>query len=356
MDRKQIVSVFFIALLLYILFNVLFILSPFLQPIFWGSLLAFAFYPIHSKIAGRLHKTPGVAALFSTILILMSFAPLIVLVVYLAAKEAAHLYDWLTQWIQNGGAEGFFQKIGSLPIIRRITTHTWFQNVNLRAQFEEWLLSSAGTLGNFAVKNATLLTKNIISGFINFFLTFFLLFFFLRDGKKVTDFIYEITPLDEESKTEIFQQLSDTFSATIRGQLFTGLAQAAVLGLVFWALGLPLPVFFAAVTFIAAMIPVFGAATVWVPFVLYLCLTQDFGRCTALLLSGLFGISGIDNVLKPLLIGHKTKLPYSLLFLSILGGLQVYGFIGVFLAPVVLSLFFVLVRIFRQRFIIDSYE
>ncbi len=356
MNRKQIISVFFLALLLYILSNVLFILSPFLQPIFWGSLLAFAFYPIHIKIAKRLHRTPGFAALFSTLLILLSFVPLVILIAVLAVREAGHLYEWLTHWVENGGGEAFFQKLSALPIIRRITSLHWVQNIDLKGQFEDWILNSAGSIGNFAVKHATLLTKNIISGVINFFLTFFLLFFFLRDGKKVTDFIYEITPLDEESKTEIFKQLSDTFSATIRGQLFTGLAQATILGFIFWVLGLPLPIFFAAITFMAAMIPVFGAATVWVPFVAYLFLTQDFGRGMALLLSGVFGISGIDNILKPLLIGHKTKLPYSLLFLGILGGLQVYGFIGVFLAPVILSLFFVLVRIFQKRFITESYE
>lgn len=354
MNRKQIISVFFLALLLYILSNVLFILSPFLQPIFWGSLLAFAFYPIHVKIAKRLHRTPGFAAFFSTLLILLCFVPLVILIAVLATREAGHLYDWLTHWIENGGAESFFQKFSSLPIIRRVLGFQWVQNINLRGQLEEWLLNSAGSIGNYAVKNATLVTKNIISGIVNFFLTLFLLFFFLRDGKKVTDFIYEITPLDEESKNEIFKQLSETFSATIRGQLFTGLAQAAILGFIFWVLGLPLPVFFAAVTFVAAMIPVFGAATVWVPFVIILFFNQDFGRSTALLLSGIFGISGIDNILKPLLIGQKTKLPYSLLFLGILGGLQVYGFIGVFLAPVILSLFFVLVRIFQQRFITES--
>ena len=217
-------------------------------------------------------------------------------------------------------------------------------------QLEDWVLNSAGTIGNFALKNATILTKNIVTGLFDLFLTFFLLFFFLRDGGKIYKFIYEITPLDEEHKALVFNQLSDTFSATLRGQLFTALAQSFLLGVIFWVLGLPLPVFFAAVTFLAAMIPVVGAATVWFPFAAYLGLTQQWGRMAALLVLGIFVISGIDNILKPLLIGHKTKLPYSLLFLGILGGIQAYGFIGIFIAPAFFSLFFVLVRIYRDKF------
>jgi predicted PurR-regulated permease PerM len=98
------------------------------------------------------------------------------------------------------------------------------------------------------------------------------------------------------------------------------------------------------------MIPVVGSATVWVPFAIYLAIGQEWGRMAALLVLGTFVISGIDNILKPLLIGHKTKLPYSLLFLGILGGVQAYGLIGVFIAPAFFSLFFVLIKIYRDKF------
>ena len=146
----------------------------------------------------------------------------------------------------------------------------------------------------------------------------------------------------------------ETFSAVLRGQLVTGIAQAVLLGLVFWLLGLPLPVFFAALTFLTALIPIFGAAAVWLPFVIYLVIFKLYVKALALLFLGTFLISAVDNFLKPLLIGEKAKLPYFLLFLGILGGIQVYGIMGIFLAPAVLSLFFVLIRIYRQKFIESS--
>ena len=350
MNRKQLIAIFFIILLLSILVSILYILSRFLNPIFWGAMLAFAFYPIYEKCLKISGNNRNLASLLTTILILLAFVPLLIFIALQAAKEATHFYAWLAQVVQNGGAEQMLQNLHQLAFIQKIESSHLIQWETVKNQLEEWALNSAGTLGNFALKHATLLTKNIVTGVFDFFLTFFLLFFFLRDGGKIYQFIHEITPLDEENKEEIFKQLSDTFSATLRGQLFTALAQAATLGIVFWFLHLPLPVFFAAITFLAAMIPVFGAATVWVPFTIYLGITQQWGRMVALLALGMFVISGIDNILKPLLIGHKIKLPYSLLFLGILGGIQVYGFIGIFLAPAFFSLFFVLIKIYRDKF------
>lgn len=350
MNRKQLITIFFVILLLYILAGVLQILSPFLNPIFLGAMLAFAFYPMHEKFLKLLKNNRVLASALTTLLILLAFVPLVIFIAMQGAKEAVHFYDWLAQSIQNGDIERAFQRFRELSLIRNIENSHIVHWEFVKGQLEEWLLSSAGIVGNFVLKHATMLTKNIVTGFFDLFLTFFLLFFFLRDGDKMYRFIYEITPLDEEHKKLVFNQLSDTFSATLRGQLFTALAQSATLGVVFWILRLPLPVFFAALAFIAAMIPVFGTATIWVPFVIYLGVGQQWGRMVVLLALGTFVISGIDNILKPLLIGHKTKLPYSLLFLGILGGIQAYGFIGIFIAPAFFSLFFVLINIYRDKF------
>ena len=348
MNRKQLISIFFIALLLGMLFCVLYILSPFMGPIFWGMVLAFAFYPVHEKMLRLFRDNQNLASITTTLLILTAFVPFMVFLFLTAAKEAVHCYEWLSEAIQSGQAELAFQNFRELSWVRRIENSNLVQWDTVKDQLRNWIMNSKDVVGNFALKRATLLTKNLVTGVFYVFLTFFLIFFFLRDGKKIYLFVYQITPMDEKNKQLVFRQLSDTFSATLRGQVFTALVQAGILGLVFWFLHLPLPVFFAAITFLAAMIPVFGAATVWMPFVVYLGMTQQTQRAVLLFFLGVFGISAVDNVLKPLLIGQKTKLPYSLLFLGILGGLQMFGFIGVFLAPAFLSLFFVLVKIYHE--------
>jgi predicted PurR-regulated permease PerM len=181
-------------------------------------------------------------------------------------------------------------------------------------------------------------------------LAFFLVFIFFKDGQTIIDFIYQITPLAENTKSAVFSQINGTLGAVIRGQMLTSLAQSVIAGIVFASLGLPGPIFFALVTFLASLIPVLGAQMIWLPLVGFLVLSNQMTKAIILFVLGVGVISLVDNLMKPALIGEKTKLPYSLLFFGILGGLKVYGLMGVFLAPVILSLFFALIKIYRENF------
>ena len=210
-------------------------------------------------------------------------------------------------------------------------------------------MNTSKAIGNFAAAQAGALTKNIFLVGLNLFLMVFLIFIFLKDGPKIYDFIYQIAPLEERNKKSIFNQMSGTLAAVIRGQLLTSVTQALSAGLIFWVLGLPLPILFASATFLTSMIPVLGASSVWVPLVIYLVTLQQYHRAAVLFVFGVLVISLIDNLMKPALIGEKTKLPYFLLFFGILGGIKLYGLMGIFLAPVVLSLFFALVKIYQEK-------
>ena len=159
-----------------------------------------------------------------------------------------------------------------------------------------------------------------------------------------------MNPMSKKNKTVLARKINETFSSVIRGQFTTCIVQGALAGFAFWILGLPLPFFFGFLTFLTSMIPLTGAATVWIPFTAYLFLTHQTGKGIALAIIGTFGISLSDNLLKPVLIGEKTKLPIFLLFLGILGSMKLYGFAGIFLGPVVLSLFFALAKIYREEY------
>ena len=138
-------------------------------------------------------------------------------------------------------------------------------------------------MGNFATSQTATLTKNLLLFGLNTVFMIFLLFVFLKDGEKIYGFIYQVAPFDEKTKKLIFREINETFSAVIRGQLLTSLTQAAVAGIIFWILGLPLPILFAAMTFLAALIPVIGASGVWVPLVIYLFLGGQTVKAVVLL-------------------------------------------------------------------------
>ncbi len=353
MAQNRIVSGFFIALLLFVAYHCLLILSVFYEPIFWGSVLAFCFYPIFLKLKSLFGERSTPAAALTTLLIVVAVAPLVVFIITSLASEAVKGYELLTAYIEDGRLRRMLGEIGEHPIIRKIQSNYLVRQ--LLPQNTEEILKNASQAGaGYAVLRAGEITKNFLLFFVNLLLTFFLTFFLLKDGKKIYAFIYDITPLAPDTKEEVFRQVRDTFMAVLHGQLFTALVQAVISGLVFWALGVPLPVLFAALTFIFSLIPITGAATVWAPITAYLYLTHHPMRALVLLLLGIFVISFVDNFLKPFLIGEKTKLPYILLFLGILGGLKIYGLMGVFLAPTVLSVFFALVKSYKKLYGTDT--
>ena len=179
----------------------------------------------------------------------------------------------------------------------------------------------------------------------------FLTFIFFKHGEKIYNFIYEIAPFEKETKKALFKQINETFVAVIRGQLLTSVTQAAVAGILFTALGVPIPLFFTFLIFLTSLIPILGAASVWLPIVIYLALTHLYTKAIILFVVGCFGISLLDNIMKPAIIGEKTKLPYFLLFFGIMGGMKFYGLMGIFRAPVVLSIFFALIKIYREKYV-----
>jgi len=350
MTRTQIVSLFFLALLLFVVYQILLIFSPFLQVIFWAAILAFGFYPVFVPLRKLFGNNETVSSLVMTVIIVLLVTPPFIFLLVNLASQAVELYQLITTYIREGHIEKLIDQIRALPWIQGLQ-YKIFQWEPLKENATSWLINISRQLANISIAQAGVLTKNIFFLFINLMMIAFLVFVFLHDGEKIYSFIYHIAPLEEENKKPIFNQVNETFSAVIRGQLLTSLIQAILAGLIFWFLGLPAPIFFGAATFLATIIPVFGAASIWLPLAFYLFTQQEPVKAGALVLFGILVISLIDNLIKPAVIGEKTKLPYSLLFFGILGGIRVYGIMGAFLGPVIISVFFVLVKIYREKYL-----
>jgi predicted PurR-regulated permease PerM len=350
MNRGNLIALFLIVLLCLIIWQVIWILSPFLQPLFWAMILSFAFYPVHVQILRAVRGNRTAAAAFTTLVIFLALVPLVAFLAWSLATESVNLYHGVLAFIQENRHLELLAKIRSLAFVNRLESVA-ARLGPVHEHTRGWFMGSLKTFGVWAGHQAGHLSREVLLAPFNLFLTFFLVFFFLRDATKINAFFYEAIPLEEKDKRDVIEKITGSFEAVIRGQLLTALVQAVLAGVIFFALGLPLPVLFAALTFVSALIPLLGAPIIWFPFVVYLAFQQAYTKAAVLFFLGAFGISLVDNFLKPILIGEKTKLPYLLLFLGILGGLKVYGLLGVFLAPVVLTLFFALIKIYRERFL-----
>lgn len=350
MTRNQIVTFFFLALLIFMFYQMILLFSPFFSAIFGSIILAFAFYPLYVRLNKVVTKPDWLAALIMTIGIILIVAPPCIALVVNLANQAIELYQNITNYIREGNLEKLIDQIRTMPLIQKVESHL-FQWDPLKENTTNLVINTSRNIANFSIAQAGVFTKNIFVISLNALFMCFFVFIFLKDGQKIYEFFYQIAPLEEPNKGTIFSQINATFAAVIRGQLLTSLIQSLIAGITYWLLGIPAPIFFAIATFMGTIIPFIGATGVWLPLVIYLFVLQSYAKAIILFLVGLLLISTIDNIIKPALIGKGAKLSYFLLLFGILGGLQIYGIIGAFLGPLILSTFFVLINIYRENYL-----
>lgn len=353
MTREQIVSFSLIALLLFIIYQVLALLSPFTTAIFWAGILAFTFYPFYKKARQALPINETLTAIVFTAIIILVVVPPVIMLGFSLTQQAVELYQSAADYIRQGRLTQLINDLRNFPAFQNIQERVPQWDV-IQGSLSEWLLNTTKSFGNYTASQAAILTKNTLFVLLNLFLMVILVFIFFRDGERIYMFFYNVAPLEKKNKQLIFEQLNNTFAAVIRGQLLTSVVQSIAAGTIYVALGIPTPLLFAALTFLLSLIPLLGAPVVWLPLVIYLYVQQFYIKAAILLFLGVFFISLIDNVIKPLIIGEKVRLPYFLLFFGMMGGIKVYGLMGIFLAPVVLSMFFALIQIYREKYVIEK--
>jgi predicted PurR-regulated permease PerM len=179
-------------------------------------------------------------------------------------------------------------------------------------------------------------------------LVVFTMYYLFRDGERVKRALHEVLPLEWEQSHAIFVRTHEVISASVYGVVVIAAIQGILGGLTFWALQLPSPLMWGAVMVLLSMIPVVGSTIVWVPTAIYLILSGSWIRGVILIAVGAGVIAMVDNLLRPRLVGGRTRLHELLVFFSVLGGLQVFGILGIVVGPVVVAITLALLDVFRQ--------
>lgn len=211
------------------------------------------------------------------------------------------------------------------------------------------IATGANALSGFLVAQAADIAKNVAGFIVNFFLTTFALFFFFRDGARMIGAVRNVLPMEPAHKELVLARLYDTLSAVIHGTLATAALHGILAGLGFWAAGVPFAVFLGCAAAFVSLLP-FGAPTVWAAVTIYVAVTGSITRTVFLVVAGILVVGTLENFVRPFIIGGRAEIPTVLLFFGILGGLQAYGFLGVFLAPAVIAILVAFIRIFREEY------
>jgi predicted PurR-regulated permease PerM len=349
MTQRQIFILSFFVLLVLIFLQLVGVFKIFLTPILWAIVMTIVFYPLQKRFLKLFKNRKTLAALATVFVVfLLTVGPMIFFSGTLV-REILQFYADVGAWITDKKYEAVWNRVLDSPL-RMVWDKIVEKTSALDIQILPLLGRTAQGVSEAIVRQIRSGATNFLFFVLNYVVTVIIFFFFVRDGEAMARGIKDLFPMTRENKEAVFERLEVTVSAVVRGLVVTGGVQAVLAGLAFWILDVPFPVFLALLVAFLALVPIGGAVIVWGPSAFYLFLSGSWVKALILFLWGALVISTVDNFLKPILIGEKTRIPTLFLFLAILGGLTFYGLIGVFLGPIMLALFLTLIDIYRKEY------
>lgn len=325
-------------------------LRPFVEVVLWAVVLVIVFFPVHRRIQARV-GSPGWSAVLSCLLVIVVILVPLTLLTFAVVNEMADFAQMLQP--KSDGTGGAANAAAGLldpnhpylgPAVRWVGQYYDVSKLGSQEFIAERL---KGVSGAIAAR-----TLGFVGGFVGFvvevFFVIFTMYYLFRDGERLRTAAYEMVPLSNEKAREIFDRTGEVISASVYGVLVIAVIQGVLGGLAFWVLGLPSPLLWGVVMIFLSMIPMLGAFIVWVPAALYLGLTGHWVKALGLAVWGGLFIGSVDNFLRPKLVGERTRLHELLVFFSVLGGLQVFGVLGIVLGPVIVAITIALLDVLRQ--------
>jgi predicted PurR-regulated permease PerM len=206
-------------------------------------------------------------------------------------------------------------------------------------------LYSADAIKGYAQKASSIVisqTMNVIGGalgiLVNLLLVLYTTVFLLQDGRGFVDRLVKLLPLEDKTAVKLVERTKEVLKASVFGVMAIAVIQGILGATIFVILGLPSPILWGALMVLTALVPVAGTGLIWVPTAIFLAATDHWSKAIILVAWGLLVIGMADNLLRPRLVGKKIQMHALLVFFAVLGGLQVFGFLGVLLGPVVLAM------------------
>jgi len=347
-DRRRVLYPL-LACLLVVVFLALQVFRPFFAIFTVTASVALLLAPLQERLTRACGGRRGLAA---TLLVVMTTALILVPVtasVLLLSEQVAPFFDWVKPRVQPAALQELWRE--TLP-----QRYPWLQGF-LRFDEQEASQAISALLSRVAGAANALLQRTLAgvgATLLNLLLFLMLLFFLLRDGKRLRDELAAISPLSKHREDEIFDHLARTVRGVLQAMILVPIGQGFVAAIGFLIFGVPSPIAWSVGVVLAALVPIVGSPLAWVPAVAYLLLYGETWQWLGLLAFGIVLISGVDNLLKPLILKGAANIHPLPAFLSILGGLLAFGPLGFLIGPVILSLVLSAIRIYRADILRDE--
>jgi predicted PurR-regulated permease PerM len=320
-----------------------YVVAPFVAPLAWAAIIAYATSPVHARMLRLCGKRPNFAAALATVLLVLVLVTPVVFLMIRLQSELSDAYRELSVRLANGDGSialpGWVVRIPLIgPALEETLTALWSDPERRTALLQEWLEPWIRELGGILGKVGHSLLQLAMATVA--------LFFFYRDGDFVVEQLHEgLRKIVGAAADRYFTAIGSTTRAVVFGLILTALAQGLLAGLGYAFVGVGTPILLGALTVATALIPFVGTVAVWAPVAVWLLLSGQIGPGLALLAWGVLVVSTADNFLRPLLISNVADIPLMIVLFGVMGGLLAFGFVGLFLGPLILAM---LLAIWRE--------
>jgi predicted PurR-regulated permease PerM len=326
----------FLVLLVAVSLAFVWILLPFGGAVFWGTVIAIVFMPVHARLLRRWQRRPTLAALATlSLIVLMVLLPLTLLTGMLV-KEGAALY----QRVQSGETNFvryFEQVVAVLPAwLHDLLDH--FGLVDIK-ELQARITDAIGRGSQLIATQVYSVGQNALDLVVSFFVMLYLAFFLLRDGTVLGRRIRAALPLAPAHRQHLAAKFITVIRATVKGNILVAAAQGALGGIAFWFFGIKGALLWAVLMGFLSLLPAIGAGLIWLPVAIYFLVTGAIWQGVTLIAYGVLVIGLVDNVLRPILVGKDTQMPDYLVLISTIGGMAVFGINGFVIGPVIAAMF-----------------
>ncbi len=333
---KRSVAIFVALAVLFLSFL---IVRPFIVAILSAGALAYIFYPVYLRLLKLIGTRTVASVITCTLIVLLVLIPA-AFITFLLAYEARGGYHFLKGFLLS--PQDYYA--GVPPVLQQFFRQ-WSAYLPTFSDITQDLANQfLGLLQHFI--------KGVPGVALSIFITIFSSYYFFKHGKDIYRFFCDLFPLPEGRYKQILSRFDDLSRGMIMGQILVGLLQGLLAWLGFYLLGVPNPVLWGTLTAIISIIQLLGAVIVWLPIVAYLALvgtvTGEYWRAIALLAYGTLVVSAIDNLLKPKIIGDRANIHPLIILFGILGGIQLFGIPGILIGPLVLTIFDVVIEIYKE--------
>jgi predicted PurR-regulated permease PerM len=328
LERERFAIVLFYGIVLLIGYLAFQVIAPFLVPLAWAAIFAMVLSPYNKRLASRIGQTS--AALTTTIAtFLMIVVPTIMVGTLLVHEVSGQ--------IQSANASGMTTTTPAKLQQMWDLVRTQMPFLHLPADPTANAQEAIRSVAAYAAARAASIVTDVANFVLQLFIMLFGLFYFLRDSTPMVSLIRQMLPFEPDRRDRIVDETHDLVVATVGATFAVAVTQGTITGITMGLLGFSAPAFWGVMTSFTSLLPVVGAGVIWVPAAIWLFLSGDIVRAVILIGVGVGVVGTVDNVLRQVLLTGRTTMHGLLVFVSLLGGVAAFGFIGLVIGPVVVA-------------------